>query len=54
MKYEYSDKMVDWVVGEYRRLKGQVDEGREGWMDGRRLENGRNGNGRSGIDSRRH
>ena len=33
MKYEYSDKMVDWVVGEYRRLKGQVDEGRE-VMDG--------------------
>ena len=33
MRYEYSDKMVDWVVGEYRRLKGQVDEGRE-VMDG--------------------
>jgi len=33
MRYEYSDEMVDWVVGEYRRLKGQVDEGRE-VMDG--------------------
>ena len=54
MKYEYSDKMVDWVVGEYRRLKGQVDEGRE-VMDGwKKIGEWEEWNGRSGIDSRRH
>lgn len=34
MRYEYSDEMVDWVVGEYRRLGEQVEEGKkviDGW-----------------------